>query len=92
MYIKKHKGPVFATLSDGRKISRGDLPAASTRRWVASRKAAVVRAVDAGLIDTQEACEIYSLTEEELASWRTRVHIHGEKALKATSVQKYRQL
>jgi len=91
MYIKKPKGPVFATLKDGSRISRADLPPASTRRWVVSRKAAVVRAVDAGLIDMAEACEIYSLTEEELLSWQIKVRAHGEAGLKTTKLQKYRQ-
>lgn len=91
MYIKRPKGPVFVTMPDGSKISRADLPPASTRRWVASRKAMVVRAVDAGLIDAAEACETYNLTEEEFQSWRARAHQYGEKGLKATAVQRYRQ-
>ncbi len=91
MYIKKPKGPVFVTLTDGRKISRADLPPPGTCRWVASRKAAVVQAVDAGLMQIDEACDVYHLSHEELSSWRARAHAFGEKALKATAVQKYRQ-
>jgi len=91
MYIKKSKGPVFVTLKDGRTISRADLPPATTKRWVASRKAVVVCAVDAGLLQEDEACEIYGLTIEELTEWRDRAHSFGEKALKATTVQRYRQ-
>ena len=91
MFIKKPKGPVFVTLKDGRTISRADLPPASTRRWVASRKAAVVLAVEAGLINVNEACEIYGLSEEEFLSWQQKVRNFGEQALKATAVQKYRQ-
>ncbi|MEJ6715219.1 MAG: DUF1153 domain-containing protein [Rhodobacterales bacterium] len=91
MYIKKPKGPVFATLKDGSKISRADLPPPSTKRWVASRKAAVVRAVDAGLMDVEEVCSVYGLSEEEFSSWQGKVHTYGEKALKATATQKYRQ-
>ena len=91
MYIKKGKGPVFATLPDGRRISRADLPPPDTTRWVASRKARVVEAVEAGLLQPEEACDYYGLSSEELAEWRERARKHGKKALKATSVQKYRQ-
>ena len=45
MYLKKVDGPRTITLPDGRVMSRADLPPAETKRWVASRKAAVVRAV-----------------------------------------------
>ncbi len=91
MYIKKGKGPLVVTLKDGSKMSRADLPPVTTRRWVASRKAAVVRAVEGGLITGDEACEIYRLSSEELDSWRTMARTHGDQALKATAVQKYRQ-
>ena len=66
MYIRRIPGPQSVTLPDGRTMTRADLPAATTRRWVASRKAAVVQAVDAGLITTQEAVATWSLSEEEL--------------------------
>lgn len=91
MYIKKGKGLVLVRLKDGSTMSRADLPPVTTRRWVASRKAAVVRAVDNGLIDGAEACKMYELSEEELQGWRDAARKHGESALKATSVQKYRQ-
>ncbi len=91
MYIKKGKGPVFVTLEDGRRISRADLPPADTKRWVASRKARVVEAVEAGLLQPEEACQFYGLSPEELEDWRKRARSHGKKALKATAVQKYRQ-
>jgi hypothetical protein len=73
-------------------MTRADLPAATTRRWVASRKAAVVRAVDHGLISDKEAKDTYSLSDEELQAWRDAVVQYGEAALKATSIQRYRQL
>lgn len=71
---------------------RAALPPAGTERWVASRKAAVVRAVAAGLITGDEACARYGLSSEELDGWRRAVTDHGEDALRATAVQKYRQL
>ena len=92
MYLKKVDGPRAVTLPDGPVMTRADLPPANTRRWVASRKSAVVKGVAAGLITQEQACEMYSLSEEEFESWCRAVTKHGEKALKATSVQKYRQL
>ncbi|MFT7191318.1 MAG: hypothetical protein ACI9AQ_001887 [Dinoroseobacter sp.] len=35
---------------------------------------------------------MYSLSEEELDAWRHAVEEHGEKALKSTRLQAYRQL
>ena len=92
MYLKKVDGPRAVTLPDGSIITRADLPAATTRRWVASRKAAVVKAVIYGLIPLKEALERYDLSEEEYHSWQSAVENHGEHALKTTSLQKYRQL
>ena len=49
MYRKKIQGPRAVTLPDGSIMTRADLPPPETRRWVASRKAAVVRGVVHGL-------------------------------------------
>ena len=92
MYLKKVDGPRQITLPDGSILSRADLPPVDTRRWVASRKAIVVKAVLYGLITQSEALERYSLSEEEFGLWREAVEKHGEKALRVTSIQKYRQL
>ncbi len=91
MYLKKIQVPRAVQLPDGSNMTRADLPDPGTRRWVASRKAAVVRAVEGGLIDQAEALEIYGLSIEELESWRAAVSSHGEKALKTTRLQQYRQ-
>ena len=91
MFIKKVDGPRAVTLPDGTIMTRADLPPEDTRRWVASRKAAVVRAVSNGLISQKEAMERYSLSEEELDSWSAAVNRHGEAALKTTALQKFRQ-
>ena len=64
MYLRKVEGPRSVTLSDGTIIMRADLPPADTRRWVASRKAVVVRAVAAGLITQEIAQATYGLSEE----------------------------
>ena len=72
-------------------MTRADLPDPQTRRWVASRKAAVVRALEHGLITQEEAMARYDLSEEELKSWQSKVDRFGERALKATTLQRYRQ-
>lgn len=90
MYIKKVNGPRAVTLPDGTVLSHADLPSENTRRWVASRKAIVVRAVCYGLLSSEEALERYSLSKEEFASWVKAVQKHGEVALKATALQRYR--
>jgi len=92
MYLKKVDGPRQVTLPDGSVLSRADLPAPDTSRWVASRKAVVVKAVLYGLISEAEALERYALSEEEFALWRQAIETHGEKALRVTTLQKYRQL
>jgi len=91
MYLKKVDGPRAVTLPDGEVLTRANLPPPTTRRWVASRKAAVVRGVVYGLISQSDALERYSLSEEEFLAWVRAVSDHGEDALKATAVQKYRQ-
>lgn len=92
MYLKRVDGPRQVTLPDGSILSRADLPDPNTRRWVASRKAIVVKAVLYGLLTQAEAQDRYALSEEEFALWRQAVEQFGEKALKVTSIQKYRQL
>ncbi len=91
MYLRKVNGPRSVVLTDGTVMTRADLPAPDTRRWVASRKAAVVRAVLAGLIAREEALDTYALSDEEFSEWERAVENHGEAALRATALQKYRQ-
>lgn len=92
MYLKRVHGPRQVTLPDGSILTRADLPPPETSRWVASRKAVVVKAVIYGLLPLAEALERYALSEEEFALWRAAVERHGEEALKVTAIQKYRQL
>ncbi|QOL80268.1 CtrA inhibitor SciP [Pseudooceanicola spongiae] len=91
MYLKKVQGPRAITLPDGRVMTRADLPPPETRRWVASRKAAVVRGVVHGLITQDEALERYEISAEEFLEWVSAVANHGEEALKTTALQKFRQ-
>lgn len=92
MYLRKIQGPRAVTLPDGSVMTRADLPPDDTRRWVASRKAAVVRALSFGLISRAEAIERYKLSDEEIDSWISAVERHGERALRTTRLQTYRQL
>ncbi len=91
MYLRKVEGPRSVTLPDGTIMTRADLPSDKTRRWVASRKAAVLRAVAYGLLTQKDALERYNLSEEEFSQWQSAVSEHGEVALKATALQRYRQ-
>lgn len=91
MYLKRVDGPRQVTLPNGSILSRADLPSPETRRWVASRKAIVVKAVIYGLITQSDALERYALSEEEFLLWRQAIESHGEKALRVTTLQKYRQ-
>lgn len=92
MYLRKLDGPRAVTLPDGSVMTRADLPPKGTVRWVASRKAAVVRAVTHGLIPRDQALSDYGLSDEEFSEWDRAVRQHGEPALKATALQRYRQL
>ena len=69
---------------------RADLPPLGTTRWVASRKAAVVRAVEAKEVSADWAINAYGLTHEELDAWRAAVARHGKGALRTTRLRQYR--
>lgn len=66
---------------------RAKLPPDDTTRWVASRKAAVVNAVNAGALAPEEAMAKYGLTEEELSEWRGALANHGARGLLATRIR-----
>lgn len=91
MFLRKTTGPRTATLGDGTILTLADLPPVDTR-WVASRKAVVVAAVQHGLLLRDEAISRYGLTEEEFDAWARAVSRHGRNALKITQLQKFRQL
>jgi len=90
MYVRRSKGPQSVMLADGTVMTRADLPSPSTRRWVVSRKAAVVQAVQSGLLELDEAREMYALSEEELGHWIETMATHGQRGLRVTHIQKYR--
>lgn len=92
MFLKKIDGKRAVRLPDGRVLSRADLPPHDTVRWVASRKAAVVRGVAHGLLSEAEALDRYGLSKEEFLSWVEAVAEHGEQALKTTKLNVYRKI
>ena len=92
MYLRKIDGRRAVQLPDGSSLTRADLPKADTCRWVASRKAILVKAVAYGLVSQQEILETYGLSEEEFEGWKAAFLVHGEGALRTTRLQIYRQL
>ncbi|GAA0557976.1 DUF1153 domain-containing protein [Rhizomicrobium electricum] len=72
-------------------ITLADLPPRDTVRWVSRRKAAVVAAVQAGVISLPDACARYALSVEEFLSWQRTVERHGVPGLRITHAQDYRQ-
>ena len=91
MYLKKVDGPRAVTLPDGQVLTQADLPPSNTRRWVASRKLAVVRGVAHGLITQSDALARYGLSKDEFHEWISAVNSYGEEGLKVTSMKSYRQ-
>lgn len=69
----------------------GELPPTDTRRWVVSRKAAVVTAVRRGKITMEEVLRRYQLSEEESLSWQHAFETYGPPGLRATPVRRYRR-
>jgi len=64
-----------------------DLPPANTNRWVARRKAAVLAALNSGVITMEEACRRYALSEEELLAWQRAFEAHGLPRLRAARLR-----
>lgn len=71
-------------------LTKDDLPAPDTKRWVFRRKATIVRAVHQGVLSAEEACERYQLSAEEFQSWQRLVEKHGPLGLRVTRLQDYR--
>ena len=87
VYLKKVGRPRAVTLPDGSSFSLADLPDCNTRRWVASRKAAVVRGVLYGLITEADAEERYGVGRDEFVEWVRAVSDHGETALRHSATK-----
>lgn len=63
---------------------RYELPPTNTVRWVARRKAQVVKAVRDGIISLEDACLRYALSVEEFLSWQEAVDTIGVDGLLTT--------
>ena len=84
------RGEKYVIGPTGAPLTLGDLPAAGTQRWVIRRKAEVVAAVRGGLLTLDEACERYSLTNEEFLNWQQSIDRYGLPGLRTTRLQQYR--
>lgn len=82
----------FVIGPDGERMTRADLPAASTSRWVPRRKARVVAAVEGGLISREEAARLYSISDEEFDSWRAAFSSLGMRGLRVTRLRRGRNV
>ena len=60
------------------------LPPANTTRWVPHRKAAVIAAVEAGILSSEDAYRRYNLTADEYAAWKQALHDFGAEGLMVT--------
>jgi hypothetical protein len=66
------------------------LPSVHTRRWVVSRKAAVVIAVRRGELTLPDATARYRLSEEEFRLWEQAFDANGVPGLRVTRIQIYK--
>ena len=71
-------------------ITRDTLPPANTTRWVASRKAQVVAAVESGLMTIDEVMLRYRLSLEEYYSWQRAMDRAGVSGLRVAWSQQDR--
>lgn len=67
------------------------LPPPTTQRWVKSRKLAVIKAIESGVLTDEQACQRYSLSQEELDSWKRALNRFGPGALRTTHINRYRR-
>jgi hypothetical protein len=75
-----------------RGIRTEELPPDDTVRWVPSRKAAVLSAINEGRISVEDACQRWRLSREELQLWQRAVAKAGTPGLRVTRVQIYKPL
>ena len=85
-----NKGEKYVIGPTGAPLTLADLPPRNTHRWVIRRKAEVVAAVHGGLLTLDEACERYSLTNEEFLGWQKSIEQYGLAGLRTTRIQQYR--
>lgn len=59
-------------------------------KWVASRKARLIRAIEDGEMTDLDAYIAYGITKPELDEWREKYTKFGLRGLRVTHVKKYR--
>lgn len=67
---------------DEKESLKNSLPPAGTRHWVPRYKAAVVSAVEAGVLSLEDASRRYLLSEQEFESWRDTIDRYGVVGLR----------
>lgn len=68
---------ISAELGRRRPVRDHDLPAPEIDRWTPRRKAAVVAAVNVGVLTVDEACNRYRMSLEEFSAWDRALHNFG---------------
>jgi hypothetical protein len=87
---RKHRNRVAPR--SGPPMTLDQLPPADTKRWVASRKAAVVGAISQNLLTRGEAKVRYGISEAELGHWEIAIESAGTRGLRVTHLQRYRAI
>ena len=90
MFMEQIVQPEWVIGPVGEKLTRANLPPPDTKRWTILRKAQVVAAVNGRLLTLDEACKLYRLSVEELASWQRAIDREGMLGLRVTRVQEHR--
>lgn len=76
---------------DKPRFRKTSLPPADTKRWVKSRKLAVIQAIEDGDLTDEAACQRYDISPEELESWKRLTRRYGPQALRTTHLKEYRE-
>ena len=71
-------------------LTADTLPPPNTTRWVASRKAQVVAAVQAGLLTLEQVLARYNLSLEEFYGWQHAMDRAGVAGLRVSARQQDR--
>ena len=72
-----------------RQLTSRHLPAPTTR-WVASRKATLVRSVEAGLLSLEDAYSRYAISVDEFLLWQHRLARQWRPRIAGHRIQRHR--
>lgn len=86
----RNNRPVRSFGTNREALTLAGLPPAGITRWVASRKAQVVAAVQSGLLTLDEALARYDLSVAEFYSWQAALDRNGVDGLRVGAVQRER--